>query len=339
LLVDPGLQLRLSKACVLGRSRHPASLAFACFILRDGLWNSPFDGYKCLFIKDGVMLVSLLRGVWAYCRRRVFGARHALGAEAPLAYHHPLEDAVFEGLLGAPAGVFVHWGAYGSGKSTAVRAACQRLQAAGRTVILLHGFDHSSARTARALLRRAVGVPDDVAPISGSFVGPTTVVVDHFDAPMQCLADTLAHLRELAAESAAAPSVSPWNLLLVVTSWERAVELRDGGCRLLGSPSRWTEAELGVLFATLPEAVRRRWLPPEREELLRLAALSGTPGFLIMRIQAERYGRSAGRASVLDLEWRKGARALVEGAQDMGPGRFPDRDGVFHWEDIPQGGR
>jgi hypothetical protein len=221
--VDPRFQVRLlGPLSLFDRAGdvlfvgacHPAALVLDCFILRDGFWNSPFGGYKCLFIKDAVMLVSLLRGLWAYCRRRVFSARHALGAEAPLAYHHPLEDAVFEGLLGAPSGVFVHWGAYGSGKSTAVRVACQRLQAAGRTVILLHGFDHSSARTARALLRRAVGVPDDVAPISGSFVGPTTVVVDHFDAPMQCLADTLAHLRELAAESAAAPSVSPWNLLL-----------------------------------------------------------------------------------------------------------------------------
>jgi hypothetical protein len=66
-------------------------------------------------------------------------------AEEPLlAYHHLLEDCLRgcwprQMQQDRRAGLFVHWGVYYSCKSTAARRAGLRLQAAGRTVILLQG--------------------------------------------------------------------------------------------------------------------------------------------------------------------------------------------------------
>lgn len=259
------------------------------------------------------------------------GARHALRAEKPPGYHHPLEDAVFEALQGAASGLFVHWGVYGSGKTIAVRSACLRLQAAGRTVVLLSGFDFSHLHSMRERLLCGIGVPDCEDPLSSFFLKPATIVIDNFDSHMKPSMGALACLRELAGDSEASRN---FNVLLVVTSWEHAVQLRDVGCALVRSPSRWTERELAALFASLPRDLQIKWTDSERDDLLRLSALSGTPGFMSLLVHGDRYGKCPGRASILDLEWRKGTRALVEGSQDMGPGRFPDTDGIFHWEDI-----
>ena len=259
------------------------------------------------------------------------GARHALRAEKPLAYHHPLEGAVFEALQGAASGLFVHWGVYGSGKTVAVRSACLRLQAAGRTVILLQGLNFSPLHPMSEWLRDGIGVPDCGEPLSNFFLKPATIVIDDFDSLMKPSRDALACLRELAEDSEASQN---FNVLLVVTCWEHAVQLRGVGCALVRSPSRWTEPELAALFASLPRDLQIKWTDSERSDLLRLSALSGTPGFMSLLVHGDRYGKCPGRASILNLEWRKGTRALVEGSQDMGPGRFPDTSGVFHWEDI-----
>ena len=267
-------------------------------------------------------------------------SRHTLAKGAALAYRHPLETTLFDGLREGPGGtgVFVHWGVYGSGKSTAARHAGLRLQSAGRTVILLHGYNLASisgpgpgVRSLRASLRRSIGVPeDDAQPLSAFFNRPTTLIVDHADFVLRGMGDALETVRELAADSEAGRQ--SFNALFIVTSWELGLQLRDTGCRVLGSPARWTRAELLELDATLPESDRARWSEAEREEQIDVSVLSGTPDFLHNLLEGGLLG--ARRAALLDAEWRMGTRAQAEGVCATDAGRFPDRDGVFHWEDV-----
>ena len=252
--------------------------------------------------------------------------RHFLKQPTPLAYHHPLETTVFNTLTASPSGMFVHWGAYESGKSTAVRHAGVRLQAEGRFVILLHGFDQSYHKSTRNWFRQSVGVPDDDArPISAFFNQPTTIIIDHFESLVKLHEDTLDFLRELSGDSSIS---NRFNVLLVVTSWERAIELRDVvGCKVVGSPSRWTRDQLETLFSTLPD---RDKYQGNKDELLRLATLSGTAGYLTFSVSTGRA--DSAHASIHDLEWRKGTAALDGGTTEVG--RFPDKNGIFHHKDL-----
>jgi hypothetical protein len=140
-------------------------------------------------------------------------------------------------------------------------------------------------------------------------------------------------------------------VLLVVNSWERAQELVDAGCKLVpcDSPARWTGDQIESLFSTLPDKVISK-VGEKKDELLRLSTLSGTPGFLIFEAYSEQLP-DARHAAMHDLEWRKGIRALYESRQELGttrqdikslcepllelePGRFPDRNGIYHHEDL-----
>jgi hypothetical protein len=123
-------------------------------------------------------------------------------------------------------------------------------------------------------------------------------------------------------------------VLILVDSWERAVELRKAGCELLGEPgfARWTEGELNDLFKTFSGEVQAK-CSATRLELIGSAVMSGSPGIL------DAECRSGGmvkpnmlRARLMHDEWVNGMRALQ--GQDMGEvtGRFPDKDGTFHWD-------
>lgn len=257
-----------------------------------------------------------------------------------LTYHHPLARKLSNTLNQTPSGIFVHWGVYESGKSTAARNAGLRLQNdSDRLVILLDCYDFSWKPTSmRAWLRHRIGIPEfipDSEPMSTFFNKPTTIIMDHFDLLMrdkqQSVNDTLNFIRELATESA---ETQKFNVLLVVTSWERAIELRNNGCTVLESPSRWTEAQLKALFASLPAAIQEKYNEDtdKKDRLLRLSTLSGTPGYLTFSaaFDSEVCPR---HASILDLEWRKGTDALCD--KSLGDtGRFPDKDGIFHHEDL-----
>ena len=272
------------------------------------------------------MLNQFLMWIHTMLASNAITQRHFLKPPTPLAFHHPLETTIFETLNTSSSGMFVHWGVYESGKSTAVRHAGVRLQAEGRLVILLHGFDQSYHRSTRNWLRRGVGVPDDdTRPISAFFNQPTTIVIDHFESLVILNGDTLDLLRELSDDSSIS---NKFNILLVVTSWERAIELRDAaGCKVVGSPSRWTRDQLETLFSTLPG---RDKYHGDKDELMRLATLSGTAGYLTFSVGICRA--DSAQASIHDLEWRKGTAALDGWTTEVG--RFPDKNGIFHHEDL-----
>jgi len=252
-------------------------------------------------------------------------------------FPHPLTGKLFDTLNKSPSGIYVHWGVYESGKSTAAKNAGLMLQNdSGRLVTLLNGYDFSWKPSMRSWLRTGIGIPDYAKPLSTFFNKPTTIIIDHFDLMMRdkrCN-DTLDVLRELADESVA---TQKFNILLIVTSWERAIELRDIGCTVIESPSRWTKDQLSSLFSTFPATVKEKYSSEEKEELMNLATLAGTPGYLTFEAHSGyKKGKPCPRyASIFDLEWRKGTAALtMNGKPPESPGRFPDKDGIYHHEDL-----
>jgi hypothetical protein len=264
-----------------------------------------------------------LRGAFV---SNAINSRHTLTVPSPLAFHHPLENALYDVLSSSMSGVMVHWGACGSGKSTAVQHACYRLQTTGRLVVLLQGYDFSTVTSFHAWIRCGVGVPDaDQQTVSAFFNRPATIVIDHFDLLMhrKCDKAVLDFLSDLMDESV---RTNKFNVLLVVSSWERAIQLRDAGrCTVVGSPSRWTEEELKTVFCTpIP-----KWNAATKSTLFQLSVLAGSPGYLALAL-AGKECLFHGHAMEIDLEWRKGTAALVYGDWTLGVGRFPDIDGVFH---------
>lgn len=265
----------------------------------------------------------------------IINAKHTLQPLKVTSYHHPIENYMFKVLNNSYAGTFVYWGVYESGKTTAVRNTGLRLQEAGRSVILLHGYDFSWHKKMHHWLKHSVGVPVDTAePISTFFIKPTTIIIDHFDMMMkdERVDGILEFLRELSIEST---DSCKFNILLVVTSWERALQLRKNGEKILDHPTRWTGDHLNALFSTFPGLYTPQWNYQEKsDEILRISTLAGTPGVLIEGL--ERIPNEK-RASILDLEWRKGTLALEGKLHDNIVGRFPDKNGIFHWDDLKSG--
>jgi hypothetical protein len=271
-------------------------------------------------------------------------ARHRLGSPRVLAYHHPLVETLFNTLKTESSGVFVHWGVYESGKSTAANQAAWRLQEeAERQVIGFNGFEFSWLKPPMKRLRHAIGVPEDMddKPFSEFFTRDTTIIIDHFDMFLRDKdnvgGETLEWVMKLIEES---EQTKKFNMLLIVTSWERAEELVDAGCKLVpgDAPAKWTRDELETLLASLSDK-SRSIMSEKEDELLRLSTLSGTPGFLTFSAHGERINPK--RAAMHDLEWRRGMKGLYKQAHlDLSPhvevGRFPDRNGVYHHEDLQE---
>jgi hypothetical protein len=274
-------------------------------------------------------------------------ARHRLEPSKVLPFHHPLAETLFSTLKKESSGVFVHWGVYESGKTTAARqAACRLQEEAGKQVMLLQSYDIQWNRQGENWLRRAIGVPEDMddKPRTDFFTQDTTIIIDHFDMFMRDKDksgdETLELVIKIIEES---EQTKKFNVLLVVTSWERAQELVDAGCKLVpgDTPARWTRDQLEKLYATLPDKVTSQ-RGEGKDELLRLSTLSGTPGFLTYETYEAISGRkcfSPSHAAMHDLEWRRGMKGLYQQTQlDLAPhvaeGRFPDRNGVYHHEDL-----
>ena len=159
-------------------------------------------------------------------------------------------------------------------------------------------------------------------PLSAFFgLRPTTLIVDDMDVPLRHAEDRAECLRALVADSR---ETRRFNVLLLVTSWEWAAELRALGATLIGAPALWTAEELRGLLGTASD-----------DAIVAAAAVAGTPGALVFFAETGRP--CAAHARRIAEEWRRGIEALLLPAEGrtQAPSRFPDRDGVFHWEDAP----
>ena len=169
-----------------------------------------------------------------------------------------LERVLSDALGGASGGVvLLHWKPYGSGKTFAARRAAERLRANGSLVVALNGYHMQWVERAslQAFVRAGVGIPPDrPEPLSASVrvVGPTTLIVDDLDVPLRHVEDRAECLRALVADSR---ETWRFNVLLLVTSWEWAAELRALGAALIGAPALWTAEELSA--EPLPRQGRR----------------------------------------------------------------------------------
>ena len=242
---------------------------------------------------------------------------------------HRLEDAMVNTLSKPTPTVYVHWGAYESGKSRAASNAAIRLQAEGKFVMLIHGYDFTFKKDLRSWLRVGIGIPEEHANDKISTFFPadkqTVLIIDHPDYLLKQygekdLVDTL--------DALGIP------VLILVGSWERAVDLKKQGCLLLGPTllGFWTEHELDELYETFPERIRRK-AEANKPELYQCAVLSGSPGILHFESHAE-VKPNMHRARLIAAEWENGIRAL--NGEDMKgvTGRFPDKNHTFHWDAV-----
>jgi hypothetical protein len=237
-----------------------------------------------------------------------------------------LERVLFDELK-SNAGVFVHWGVYGSGKTFAQRKAAILLRNAGRLVISTDGYHvlWEERRSLKTFLRRAIGIPTDLLePISNFLTRPTTVIIDDMDVVLRRAVDYRGYIKDLLNESRENPK---FNVLLMVTSWEWCAELRNLGCTVVGSPSRWTRDDLMGLYNNIPDSMREK---NDHEEVLTTSAIAGTPGELTFFATGKPMAR---HALTIKNEWRKGVKAL-DGLDVPEASSFPGKDGIFHWDEL-----
>jgi hypothetical protein len=224
--------------------------------------------------------------------------------------------------------IYVHWGAYESGKSRAAKVAAARLQRnMGKPVMLLHGYDLYMLTSMREWLRKGIGIPPDRPDDTLSAFMPddkqALVIVDHADTVLSKYGtrDAYEALRELGAP-----------VLVIVSAWEHALDLKKRGAQLLGTPgfARWSKDELTQLYHSLLESglCNREGYT---DKFMECATLAGCPGILINDAFTE---PNMLRSRLIDAEWRNGIRAL-NGEDVVEAGRFPDKAGKFHWQEEP----
>ena len=275
--------------------------------------------------------VSFLHRVHLAQMSNFIQKRYALSGELH-GCRHPLENAMFDALSSTGSNVYVHWGVYESGKSNAARNTALKLQKSGLFAIYMHGFDFAWKPTMCEWLSHSIGLPGAVdhewmgasgaeseIHITKLLNKPTSIIIDHFDDVMRRHNDTVEALQKLDTK-----------VMLVVSSYENALELCNKGCKLIGTPGcgKWSGDELNELFSTLSKADQDKWTGVRKEELMRLSTFSGSPGYLSFAIQ---NGASKQRAEIYDKEWRNGIHALGSGVVEEA-GKFPDKNGNFHWD-------
>ncbi len=241
---------------------------------------------------------------------------------------HRLEDAIVDTLSKPKPNIYVHWGAYESGKTWAASNAAIRLHAEGKLVMLVQGYDFTYHADLKAWLRASIGIPEDRANDRLSTSLPcdkqVVLIIDHLDK----------YLIKQYGEKELVDNLDSLGIpvLLLVTSWELAIDLKKQGCLLLGEPGlgRWTPQELDRLYDTFTERTKRK-VEANKSELRDCALIAGSPGILVFESRTENKP-SMHRARLIDAEWHNGIRALKGDDMQGITGRFPDKDGVFHWD-------
>ena len=241
---------------------------------------------------------------------------------------HRLEDTIVSTLSKPASEVYVHWGAFESGKSRAASNAAIRLSAEGTLVMLMHGFDFTYKEDFYSWLRIGIGIPKDRWNDKISTFFPTdrktVLIIDHAEYLIKKYGET---------DLVNALYTLGIPVLILVSSWERAVDLKKEGCMLLGEPGlgSWTQQELDTLYNTFPENLRRK-VEANKPELRECALLSGSPGILVFDSRDE-FQPNMHRARLVAAEWENGIRALNGEDMKDTTGRFPDKNGTFHWDE------
>lgn len=221
-------------------------------------------------------------------------------------------------------GLFVHWGMYDSGQTWAAGNAAIRLQQnCGRFAIFLDGHDFLFKKTPREWLQANLGIPEDcrkdMIPMYLPLSHKPMLIIDHVDYVLNHYGgrSLVLSFQELGIP-----------VLCLVRSWENALDLHNRGCQLLGTPgfSRWTESELLELYNTLPQEIQQK-CKHNKEAMMEYAVLSGSPGIFWHNSVPNMQ-----RAKLMDAEWKNGIRALNGEDMQGVTGRFPDKNGTFHWD-------
>jgi hypothetical protein len=106
---------------------------------------------------------GLLSAFYSAMITRHIIAHHMIKGERK-GLQHRLEDSIFKTLNWNQAKeIYVHWGAFDSGKSRSARNAAIRLQDTGKLAILLHGYDFVPHLTMRTWLQICMGIPESHA--------------------------------------------------------------------------------------------------------------------------------------------------------------------------------
>lgn len=243
---------------------------------------------------------------------------------------HRLENSMVS-TLSSCSGLFIHWGVYESGKTIATRHAAQRLQDnCGRTVIWRNGYELWGLLNAGCDLFAHLDLPCN--PLSQVLCQPTTLIIDDFDTfvwPALKKDETL--MTSFLALSAEACSAQDFNILLVFKSWVSAKEFkRLANAKLVAHPDwgRWMVDELNALKEITPTTRA----PGDADQILSYAIAGSSPGLLKFNLtDAEPLKVAQVRSQIYQREWTNGILALT-GGDPLGPGRFPDGDGRFHWD-------
>jgi hypothetical protein len=250
----------------------------------------------------------------------------------PCYIRHRLENAMVSTLSNS-AGIFIHWGVYETGKTTATRHAAQRLQDDhNRTVIFRKGYDIGCLFDPDCDLFARLDFPS--SSLAQCISNPTTLIIDHFDSfvwPAAKKNETLMHsLLDMISQARDIPS---FNMLLVFNSWESAKEFMDRtDAKLIVHPGcgRWTVDELSALKEITPLKGTRT--PEDYDEILLLSTTGGSPSLLNFGLNdKEPLKVTKTRSQIYQNEWTQGTSALT-GGTPLGPGRFPDKEGIFHWD-------
>jgi hypothetical protein len=275
-------------------------------------------------------------GVW-HTSLALMRANKLAPVHTPHYLRHRLENTMVSNLSSSK-GLFIYWGLYESGKTVAVRHAAQRLQDDHcRTVIFRKGYDIRGlyANDDNCDLYARLGLPS--SDFARLITKPTTLIIDHFDMfvwyPAKKREALMQSLLGMVNQARHTPN---FNMLLVFNSWEAAKEFRDRtDAKLVAHPGcgRWTVDELLALRnitpvgedCTLSNAA-------DHDEIFNLSVIGGSPGLLHYGLKGEEHLRGTqARSQIYKHEWTQGILALT-GGTPTGPGRFPDKDGNFAWD-------
>jgi hypothetical protein len=239
-----------------------------------------------------------------------------------------LEDAIVDTLSKNTPNIYVHWGVHLSGKHRAAKNAAIRLQGNGNLCMHVQGWDFTHKPNVKDWLRGSIGIPHDRAGDALSTFLPAD------KKPSLILGNLEFFLKKFGA-TALVEGLHELDIpvLILTRSWEYAVDLNKEGCGLLREPGfgRWTEEELNDLYQTFPEEIKQK-VGTNKLSLMEAAVHSASPGILEHECKMMACKPDMLRARLMRKEWQNGMRALQ--GQDMGDitGRFPDKDGTFHWD-------